>query len=206
MRLKSTISLIALFCVIMFSSCKIKEAVGAYQPAEGRSNERKEINEEPVVEQKQVPLAEETIKQDTTPIEKPVPVMVPVIIPEIEEEPEVKSEPIPEPEVIPEVAPEESLVIEPEVTRSETFTVVEKKDEVLLKKYHVVIGSFGVQGNANRLKSSMSEGYSPIVIKNESGMYRVILKSFEDYKSAREEINKIKSQFKDAWVLINSNK
>lgn len=91
---------------------------------------------------------------------------------------------------------------EKEVTRAENFSVIEGESESDLKAYHVVIGSFKSQENAKRLQARMRPDYKPIIVINERGMYRVLLASYDDYASAKRKIADIKSQFADAWVLV----
>ena len=103
----------------------------------------------------------------------------------------------------PESAP---VVEEKEVTRAEKFEVIEEqKDVVVLKKYHVVIGSFGNKDNALRLQAQMRPQYNPIIVRNDKGMYRVLLMTYDTYKEAKTKIAEIRDQFPDAWVLVMQN-
>ena len=70
------------------------------------------------------------------------------------------------------------------------------------KKYHVVVGSFGVQNNAKNLQRTLnSEGNNALIVVNEQGMFRVLLASYDEYAQARSRIDQIKGRFPDAWVL-----
>lgn len=193
MKQKSIILAVVASVVVMFTSCKIQNAPGAYQPAKGRitveelekQNENKpEVAPTPTpvvreIEEKEVAPKQETVKE-------PVFVPTPVVAPQ------------PEPE--PESAP---VVEEKEVTRAEKFEVIEEqKDAVVLKKYHVVIGSFGNKDNALRLQAQMRPQYNPIIVRNDKGMYRVLLMTYDTYKEAKTKIAGIRDQFPDAWVLI----
>ena len=193
MKQKSIILVVVASVVVMFTSCKIQNAPGAYQPAKGRitveelekQNEKKpEVAPTPApvvreVEEKVVAPKQETVKE-------PVFVPTPVVAPQ------------PEPEPAP--AP---VVEEKEVTRAEKFEVIEEqKDVVVLKKYHVVIGSFGNKDNALRLQAQMKPQYEPIIVINEKGMYRVLLMTYDTYKEAKTKIAEVRDQFPDAWVLI----
>lgn len=92
-----------------------------------------------------------------------------------------------------------------EVTRNENFNLAEgeQNSEALKYKYHVVVGSFSKQTNARGLQSTLnSEGNRAIVVVNESGMFRVLISSFNQYAQARARINEISSRFPDAWVLV----
>lgn len=90
----------------------------------------------------------------------------------------------------------------PDRIRTESFKVIEGEDATGVKTYNVVIGSFKNRANAQGLQSLMKADYSPIIVINEQGMFRVILISYDDYVSAKQKIAQIKSQFDDAWVLV----
>ena len=194
MKAKSIVLVVVASVLVMFTSCKIQDAPGAYQRAKGRitveelekQNENKpEVAPAPTpvvreVEEKEVAPKQETVKE---PVFVPTPVVTP--------------QPEPEPEPAPEV------VEEKEVTRAEKFEVIEEqKDVVVLKKYHVVIGSFGNKDNALRLQTQMKPQYEPIIVRNEKGMYRVLLMTYDTYKEAKTKIAEIREQFPDAWILI----
>ena len=117
----------------------------------------------------------------------------------------VRPQPTPQPQPEPEPAPA-PVVEEKEVTRAEKFEVIEEqKDVVVLKKYHVVIGSFGNKDNALRLQAQMKPQYEPIIVINEKGMYRVLLMTYDTYKEAKTKIAEVRDQFPDAWVLVMQN-
>lgn len=196
MKQKSIILAVVASVVVMFTSCKIQNAPGAYQPAKGRitveelekQNENKpEVAPTPTpvvreIEEKEVAPKQETVKE---PVFVPTPVVAP------------------HPEPAPESAP---VVEEKEVTRAEKFEVIEEqKDVVVLKKYHVVIGSFGNKDNALRLQAQMRPQYNPIIVRNDKGMYRVLLMTYDTYKEAKTKIAEIRDQFPDAWVLVMQN-
>lgn len=96
----------------------------------------------------------------------------------------------------------ESVAEMPDKIRSESFKVVDGEDATALKTYNVVIGSFQNRANAQGLQSLMKGDYAPIIVINEQGMFRVILISYDDYVTAKQKIAQIKSQFDDAWVLV----
>ena len=198
MKAKSIVLVVVASVLVMFTSCKIQDAPGAYQRAKGRitveelekQNENKpEVAPAPTpvvreVEEKVVAPKQETVKE-------PVFVPTPVVAPQPQSEPE----PAPAP-----------VVEEKEVTRAEKFEVIEEqKDVVVLKKYHVVIGSFGNKDNALRLQGQMKPQYEPIIVRNEKGMYRVLLMTYDTYKEAKTKITEIREQFPDAWVLVMQN-
>ena len=90
-------------------------------------------------------------------------------------------------------------------TRGEKFNMAdgETNSAAFNRKFHVVVGSFGVQSNAKNLQRTLnSEGNSSIVVVNEQGMFRVLIASYDEYAQARARINQISNRFPDAWVLI----
>lgn len=94
-------------------------------------------------------------------------------------------------------------VVEPEVVRNENFSLVDGEKDALKNKYHVVVGSFKGQANAQGLQKTLnSEGNKAIIVINEKGMYRVLIASFNDYKEAHVKIKEIANRFADAWVLV----
>ena len=202
MKQKSIILVIVASVVVMFTSCKIQNAPGAYQPAKGRitveelekQNENKpEVAPTPTLVVREIEEKEVAPKQET--VKEPVFVPTPVVAPQPEPEPESAPAPV----VV-------EVVEEKEVTRAEKFEVIEEqKDVVVLKKYHVVIGSFGNKDNALRLQAQMKPQYEPIIVRNEKGMYRVLLMTYDTYKEAKTKIAEIRDQFPDAWVLVMQN-
>ena len=194
MKGKLIVSVVVASVVVMFTSCKIQDAPGAYQRAKGRITVEvlKQQNEnKPEVAPMPTPVVREP--EQAKEIAKPQEVVAePVFVPI----PVVEPEPTPEPTPAPVVAEEK------EVTRAEKFEVVEGQENVVLKKYHVVIGSFGNKDNALRLQAQMRPQYEPILVQNDKGMYRVLLMTYDTYNEAKTKIAEVRSQFPDAWVLI----
>jgi len=94
-------------------------------------------------------------------------------------------------------------VKEPEVVRNENFSLVDGEKDALKYKYHVVVGSFTKQPNAQGLQKTLNaEGNKAIIVINEKGMYRVLIASFNDYVQAHVKIKEISNRFADAWVLV----
>lgn len=94
---------------------------------------------------------------------------------------------------------------EPEVTQNENFSLAEGETnaEALKFKYHVVVGSFEKQANAKRLQTILNgEGNKAVVVVNETGKFRVLIASFNDYKEAHVRIKDIATRFEGAWVLV----
>ena len=197
MKGNSIVLIVVASVLVMFTSCKIQNAPGAYQPAKGRitvEELEKQNDKKPEVAPTPAPIVREIEEKEVAPKQETVkePVFVPT--------PVVTPQPEPQPESQPEV------VEEKEVTRAEKFEVIEEqKDVVVLKKYHVVIGSFGNKDNALRLQAQMRPQYEPIIVRNDKGMYRVLLMTYDTYKEAKTKILEVRNQFPDAWVLVMQN-
>ena len=193
MKGNSIVLIVVASVLVMFTSCKIQNAPGAYQPAKGRvtvEELEKQNDKKPEVAPTPAPIVREIEEKEVAPkqetVKEPVFVPTPVVTPQPEPQPEV--------------------VEEKEVTRAEKFEVIEEqKDVVVLKKYHVVIGSFGNKDNALRLQAQMRPQYEPIIVRNDKGMYRVLLMTYDTYKEAKTKILEVRNQFPDAWVLVMQN-
>ena len=72
--------------------------------------------------------------------------------------------------------------------------------------YFVIIGSFRNLNNArNYQEQIVKDGFTPVLLRNEEGLYRISIKSTDDILTARSEILRIRSQFakyEDTWLLI----
>ena len=73
-------------------------------------------------------------------------------------------------------------------------------------KFFVILGSFSVSENAKHLKTTLTaEGFHPVILINESGMYRVCGNSYPDEAAARARITEVRTKFtkySDIWLLI----
>lgn len=114
-------------------------------------------------------------------------------------------------------------VVAPVTTRPATQTrVVDNADNVSvrqervqlvngsgLKNFSVVVGSFGLQTNAEGLQQQLRDGgYNAQIVKNEANnMFRVIATTFDnklDAVNSRDQIRGSKYNPKgDAWLLYN---
>ena len=78
-----------------------------------------------------------------------------------------------------------------------------------LKNFSVVVGSFGLQANAEGLQQQLRDGgYDAQIVKNESNnMFRVVATTFDskvDAVNSRDQIRGSKFNPKgDAWLLYN---
>lgn len=96
----------------------------------------------------------------------------------------------------------------PVSVRKERVSVLEGENTNNLKRYSVVIGSFQNPTNAKALREKMTaKGYNAVLAKNQMGMLRVIVSSFNTREEAAASREAIKSRFapeyKDAWILAN---
>ena len=92
-----------------------------------------------------------------------------------------------------------------EVTvREEKVKVIDADDVVF--GYYVIIGSFKVVENARKFRGDVvKEGFSAVILENESGLYRVSVGSFNDEQAARNKILQIRKNYEkysDVWLLI----
>ena len=71
--------------------------------------------------------------------------------------------------------------------------------------FHVIVGSFSSNENAKKLKTEMiSKGFSPVIMQNENGMYRVSIVQTNSENEARGVVTQVRSKFsehKDTWLL-----
>lgn len=93
------------------------------------------------------------------------------------------------------------------VSREERFsTATGETADYGTNKYFVILGTFSVLENAKRLKETLtSENFNPVILMNESGMYRVCGNSFADEAGARSRIAEVRGKYPkygDIWLLI----
>ncbi len=94
----------------------------------------------------------------------------------------------------------------PIIMRSENISVASGEDESQDDfGFYVIIGSFSNNDNAKKLKDQLlNKGFSPVVMQNENGMFRVSVKQTNDEAEARAMITEIRSnlpEHKDVWLL-----
>ena len=75
--------------------------------------------------------------------------------------------------------------------------------------YFVIIGSFRDPVNAREYQEEISsKGFTPAILRNEAGLYRVSVLSTNQIEAARSEIRRIREAFPehaDTWLLIQKN-
>lgn len=101
--------------------------------------------------------------------------------------------------------------VKPKVEETNKIVVKEEKVKMLdveneQFKYYVIIGSFRVLENAQNYKKQLiSEGFTPVLMENENGLYRVSVAAYNDEAEARQRIAEIRSKYNkysDVWLLI----
>jgi len=94
--------------------------------------------------------------------------------------------------------------------RKENFSFSQQEDKVSNenKNFFVIVGSFSNYENAGKLKAELApKGFNPIILKSESGYYRVCVNSYTDETDARKKVHDIRQKFpnfNDCWLLIKS--
>jgi cell division protein FtsN len=79
-------------------------------------------------------------------------------------------------------------------------------DDLGSKRFYIILGSFGVYENAQKFKKQLkAEDFSPGILVNEAGLYRVCVNSYNDEETARGKLGEIRQKFpkySDSWLLI----
>jgi cell division protein FtsN len=91
--------------------------------------------------------------------------------------------------------------------QSESFTYADQGDAgKYAGKFFVIMGSFSSMDNANRYKLELAPlGFNPIVLRSETGYYRVCVNAYTDEATARQRIHQIRTdypKYADTWLLI----
>ena len=95
----------------------------------------------------------------------------------------------------------------PVASKEERLTVAPgESTEFGANKFFVIMGSFSVMENAKRLKETLkNENFHPVILINESGMYRVCGESYAEESAARGKIAEVRGsnpKYSDIWLLI----
>jgi cell division protein FtsN len=93
------------------------------------------------------------------------------------------------------------------VVREEKVKVVENySNDNADYNYYVIIGSFRIIDNARNFKNQLvDEGFQPVILENENGLFRVSVASYNDETPARNRIAGIRANYQkysDVWLLI----
>ncbi|TAJ05780.1 SPOR domain-containing protein [Marinilabiliaceae bacterium JC017] len=93
------------------------------------------------------------------------------------------------------------------VVKEEKVKVIESSEpENETAKYYTIIGSFRVLDNARNYKKELfDEGFMPVILENENGLYRISVAAYNDEMPARDKITDIRlkyEKYSDVWLLI----
>ncbi len=93
----------------------------------------------------------------------------------------------------------------PIVIKEERVKIIESKDDVA-HKFYVIIGSFKILDNARNYKNTLTnEGFTPIILENENGLYRISVSAYNEETDARNKVGTIRTNYEkydDTWLLI----
>ncbi len=93
----------------------------------------------------------------------------------------------------------------------ESFEFERKEDEVKhqVNRYFVIIGSFRISENAARYRNSIeTKGFSPVILRSETGLHRISVGSFANEAAARQQVMEIRRSWpehNDTWLLIRKD-
>lgn len=88
------------------------------------------------------------------------------------------------------VAPEIQPVIQPELPQALPSNI-----------YHLISGSFRINENAKNFAETLkTQGYEPVIIDSETGLYMVSLATFFSFDSAMQKANTLRTDFPGLWV------
>ena len=73
-------------------------------------------------------------------------------------------------------------------------------------KYFVIVGSFRNPENVRRFQTQvLKEGFTPGIVRNEAGLFRIYILASDDQREARAEILRVRSEYpryNDTWLLV----
>jgi len=91
------------------------------------------------------------------------------------------------------------------VVRTEKIKPIDQTDRAM-NRYYVIIGSFRGIDNARRYLADMvKKGFTPEILENEEGLYRISVGGYDEESAARSRISGIRAMHKDhadVWLLI----
>jgi hypothetical protein len=93
--------------------------------------------------------------------------------------------------------------------RSEKVRPVDQADKTLYG-FYVIIGSFKNLENARQYKAGLiKEGFSPTILENENGLFRISAGGYDGESAARARISGIRAAYenhRDVWLLVGKQK
>ncbi|MBN2166192.1 MAG: SPOR domain-containing protein [Marinilabiliaceae bacterium] len=107
----------------------------------------------------------------------------------------------------PKPKPQETKTAQNVVVREEKVKAIASETDQTNYNFYVIIGSFRIIDNAYNYKNQLiEEGFKPVILENENGLYRISVKSTNIESEARNNIASIRSKFaqhEDVWLLIS---
>ncbi|MDR1156453.1 MAG: SPOR domain-containing protein [Bacteroidales bacterium] len=89
--------------------------------------------------------------------------------------------------------------------RTEKVKPVDQTDKTLFG-FYVIIGSFRNIENARQYRADLvKEGFTPVVLENEDGLFRISAGGYNEESAARTKIAGIRAAYenhKDVWLLV----
>ena len=101
---------------------------------------------------------------------------------------------------------EETVSTGTEITvRTESVKPVDQSNSPMYK-FYVIIGSFRNIAGARQTKAELEKkGFTPMILENENGLFRISVGEYNDEKAARAKIAGIRATYKehnDVWLLV----
>ena len=91
------------------------------------------------------------------------------------------------------------------IVRTERVKPVDPSDRTMYK-FYVIIGSFRSVENARQeCVDLVKEGFTPVVLESENGLFRISAGGYNEENAARSKIAGIRAAYenhKDVWLLI----
>ena len=89
--------------------------------------------------------------------------------------------------------------------RTEKVKPIDQSDKTL-HRFYVIIGSFQNIENARQYRTDLTkEGFIPVILENENGLFRISVGGYDDESAARLKIAGIRAayeDYKDVWLLV----
>ena len=105
-----------------------------------------------------------------------------------------------QPQQLPEVNSKTEVTV-----RTESVKPIDPSERTMYR-FYVIIGSFRSIDNARQYTAGLvSEGFTPVILESESGLFRISAGGYDDENAARAKIAGIRSVYQnhsDVWLLI----
>jgi cell division septation protein DedD len=89
--------------------------------------------------------------------------------------------------------------------RTESVKPIDETERTMYG-FYVIIGSFRSVENARRECTSLvNEGFTPVILENENGLFRISVGGYDEENAARAKIAGIRAAYenhRDVWLLI----